>query len=248
MQIDQLQALIAVLRHGSFLKASQALSRRRGTLKTQVEALEAELGCTLLVRTSRGVHATLDGARFAPRAKALLEDARELAHFMEEVPQASHMRLAIQPGVPPGMFALIAQVLRTRLSGTTLTFQVCSPEEAIRDPEVDLICQFSDALPSGAHRTFVSHRFPIRLLAHPDYLNAMGTPETLEELADHHLLAWTGHRPERASSWPTLNGGVLSRLACGEQQRHPCGAGSGQRWARNRPGGRCGTGARRHTG
>ena len=206
MQIDQLQALLSVLHHGSFLAASQALRKRRGTLKAQVEALEAELGCVLLVRTTRGVHATVDGARFVPRARALLEDAKQLACFMVDAPSDSHMRLAMQPGVPPGMFALVSQVLRTRLTGVSLTFQVCSPEEAIKDPEVDLICQFSDALPGGAHRTFVSHRFPIRLLAHPDYLAANGTPTSVEELSEHQLLAWTGHRPERSSVWPMENG------------------------------------------
>ena len=48
-----LRALIGVAGSGSYTAASRALSTSRMTLRTRVEALEAELGALLLVSSHR---------------------------------------------------------------------------------------------------------------------------------------------------------------------------------------------------
>lgn len=206
MQLNQLEALLGVLEHGSFLAAARALSRRRGTLQAQVEALEDELGHQLLVRSARGAHPTRAGEAFAARARSLLADAEHLRGFLDGPPQLERLRLAVQPGAPPDLFVLMVQVLGVRLPSTRVELVICSPEEAVADPEVDLVAQFRDRLPPGGYRTFVYHRYPIRALASQAYLDARGRPQSVEDLSDHALLAWTGHRPERATSWPRSDG------------------------------------------
>lgn len=206
MQLSQLEALLAVMEHGSFLAAARALDLRRATLQKQIDTLEAEVGTELLVRSSRGAEATRAGQAFAQRARSLLAEAETLRGFLDQGSPVQHLRLALQPGLPPNLFVFMAQVLGVRLPDVRVEFRMCSPEEAIDDPDIDLIGQFSDTLPRGEHRTFVNHHYPIRLLASPGYLDARGRPSSVEDLADHDLLGWTGFRPERSSLWPRLDG------------------------------------------
>lgn len=209
MQLPQLEALLAVIEHGSFLSAARALGRRRATLQSQVGALEEELGAELLVRGPRGAVATRVGQAFAERAGHLLREAEALRAFREGPSPVRHLRIAVQPGLPPGVFVLSVQLLAERLPGVQVDLRVCSTAEALDDPDIDVICQFGDALPQGALRTFVNQRYAIRLLASPAYLDARGRPTSVDDLADHDLLAWTGFRPERAFAWPRLDGATF---------------------------------------
>ena len=65
MQLNQLEALLAVMEQGSFLAAARMLGRRRATLQAQVRALEEEVGVELLLRGPQGVahlvHPSLQG-------------------------------------------------------------------------------------------------------------------------------------------------------------------------------------------
>ncbi len=231
MQLSQLEALLGVMEHGSFLAAAQALNRRRGTLKAQVEALETELGQELVLRSTLGTTATRAGEVFAVRARALLQDAASLRGFLDQGAPVQRLRVAIPPGLPPNLLAFTTEILDARLPGTRLEFVVCSPEEALSDPDVDLIGQFRDVLPLGDHRTFVMQRFPVRLLASPRYLDARGRPSSVEDLAEHDLLAWTGHRPERVGVWRCLDGAtfpVTPAVASNDTHLIRCLAAAGQ--------------------
>lgn len=206
MQLNQLEALLAVLEQGSFAAAARTLGRRRSTLQTQVEALESELGGVLLVRSPHGTTATRAGEAFADRARRLLADAEALRGSLGAHPERQVLRIALQPGVPPNLLVLCNQILAMRMPDCCVEAVVCSPDEAMANPLIDLIWQFCDALPAGGHRTFVTNRYPIRLLASPTYLDARGRPASIDELAQHDLLAWTGHRAERGTLWPRVDG------------------------------------------
>ena len=210
MQLSQLEAFLAVLKHGSLAAAGRALGQARTRLQTQLDQLEEELGHKLLVRGPRGAVATRAGETFAPRARALLTDARSLRHCLDDAPQALRLRIAMEPGLPPSILAMGAQLLRVRLEDTEIEVVVCSAQEGMADPEIDLIWGTGIALPKGAFRTFVVQRVPVRLLASPAYLDARGRPDSVEELAEHDLLAWTGSQRERARLWPRPDGTTFS--------------------------------------
>ncbi len=210
MQLEQLQALVAVLEHGSFLAAARALGRRRGTLKVQVEALEAELGHELLVRSASGAEPTRRGEVLGRHARKVLDEAEALRAIASDGCVVDELHVALQPGMPPSVYVLGVQLLRSMMPEVRLDFVVCSPDEAIEDRNVDLIFLFRDELPRGAFRTLVLARTPIRLLASPQYLDARGRPTCVAALADHDLLTWTGYRADRARYWPLRDGGSLS--------------------------------------
>jgi DNA-binding transcriptional LysR family regulator len=159
------------------------------------------------------------GQAFADRARHLLREAETLRSFREEPHPVKQLRIAVQPGLPPAMFVFAARLLSESLPDVHTEMRICSADEALSDPDIDVVCQFDDTLPYGPHRTFINQRYPVRMLASPDYLDARGRPETVAELADHDLLAWTGYRTARAHSWPLLDGTtfpVAPSFACND--------------------------------
>ena len=72
MELRQLVYFDAVARHGSFTKAAQRLHVAQPAVSAQIRRLEAELGATLLERTTRRVALTHAGELFLARARQVL--------------------------------------------------------------------------------------------------------------------------------------------------------------------------------
>lgn len=74
MNDSQLRAFVEVAACGSFSKAAENLFLSKQALKKQIDALEAELGFSLMLRSSKGILLTPSGERFLQGSKALLND------------------------------------------------------------------------------------------------------------------------------------------------------------------------------
>src|SRR3954465_11426866 len=80
MELRQLEYFAAVARHRHFTRAAEALYVTQPALSQQIRRLEAELGLTLLRRTSKGGELTAAGpALRAPAGAVLAEGARAKA-------------------------------------------------------------------------------------------------------------------------------------------------------------------------
>jgi len=75
--LRQLQYFVAVVENGAFGLAAQALSVSQPSLSKQLATMEEELGLILFERTSRKVTLTATGERLLPRARIILQEARE---------------------------------------------------------------------------------------------------------------------------------------------------------------------------
>ncbi|MGZ3461354.1 MAG: LysR family transcriptional regulator, partial [Archangium sp.] len=73
MNTDQLRAFLQVAREGRLTVAAKQLGVSQPGLSRQLQALEAELGVRLLVRTPGGAVLTDAGERFLPHARRALE-------------------------------------------------------------------------------------------------------------------------------------------------------------------------------
>jgi len=78
MELHQLRCFVAVAEELHFGKAARRLDMMPSALGRQVRMLEDELGTQLLLRTTRHVMLSQDGAVFLDRARSLLEDADQL--------------------------------------------------------------------------------------------------------------------------------------------------------------------------
>jgi DNA-binding transcriptional LysR family regulator len=77
MELDQVDAFVAIVRRGGFTAASEALHRSQPAITRRVQLLERELGAPLFERLHHGVLLTEAGHAFLPHAEALLAAARD---------------------------------------------------------------------------------------------------------------------------------------------------------------------------
>ena len=69
MDLRKLEALVAAVELGSFTKAAQQLGYSQSGLTHMMNALEQEIGFSLLLRDHRGVRLTAQGRRLYPQIR-----------------------------------------------------------------------------------------------------------------------------------------------------------------------------------
>src|SRR3954470_14564986 len=74
MELRQLEYFAAVARHRHFTRAAESLYITQPALSQQIRRLEAELGLTLLRRTSKGVELTAAGEDLLRHAERVLAE------------------------------------------------------------------------------------------------------------------------------------------------------------------------------
>jgi DNA-binding transcriptional LysR family regulator len=77
MELDQLEAFVAIVRSGGFSRASEALRLSQPAISRRLGLLERELGAPLFERLPRGVVLTDAGQVFLPHAEAILASVRD---------------------------------------------------------------------------------------------------------------------------------------------------------------------------
>ncbi|TKI06592.1 LysR family transcriptional regulator [Martelella alba] len=178
-----------VAREGSFSGAA----RRRGVTPSsvirQIDALEASLGATLFIRSTRSLVLTDIGQALLVRARRILgelEDARrEITDMQDDV--AGSLRIASVPAfgryyVLPVVSRLLARYSRLRIE-LDLTERPIDPVDGRLDAAI-CIGEPGEGGPAAA-RIAVETRM---LCASPSYLARHSAPSSPEELAEHCLL------------------------------------------------------------
>src|SRR5215470_2051372 len=77
MELDHVEAFLAIARSGGFARGSAALHLSQPATSRRIKLLEAELGAPLFDRLGRGVALTEAGRAFLPHAQALLASMRD---------------------------------------------------------------------------------------------------------------------------------------------------------------------------
>ena len=93
--LRRLDAFVAVAEELHFGRAADRLHIAQPALSQQIRQLEADLGLTLLERTTRRVALTPDGAAFLPHARQLSVSAQGVARAAEELRVGARGRLRL---------------------------------------------------------------------------------------------------------------------------------------------------------
>ena len=195
-----LQLFLRVVERGSFSQAARDLGIGQPGVSKQVAALEARLGTTLLVRTSRGLQPT-------PAGEELYEAAVEILRILEEaegrigrrsVSSAGLVRASIPPALGP-------RYIIPRLPAFLAAFPDLQVELLVSERHVDLVRDGIDvALRVGhfADSSLLARRIGslrTRTVATPSYLARHGRPEDPLQLHRHSLL--TVRLQDAPSAW-----------------------------------------------
>jgi DNA-binding transcriptional LysR family regulator len=208
-RLQQLTAFVRTTESGSFSRAARELGLTQPSISRIVSELEARLGVTLLLRSTRRVTPTDAGLVFLERAKQVLldlESAEGAARGIDSLRGLIRVALPVTFGVRevvPRLPSFLERHPELRL------------ELVMSDDRQDLIAEGADVAIRlgelgdsgfGARRLIELRRY---VVAAPGYLAARGIPVTPTELPSHDLIVGPGVASR--SGWAfTRDGAAIS--------------------------------------
>ena len=203
-RLQQLNVFIRPAETGSFSRAARELGLSQPSVSRIIGELEARLGISLLLRTTRRITLTNAGTPFLDRAREILaglEDAEDAARGQDSL--RGLIRLALP--VIYGTREVIPRLAEFLAAHPLLRFEM-----TIADERQDLIAEGADVAirlgrlqdsAFGARKLGVLERL---VVASPAYLQSRGRPRTPSDLTTHDCII--GPRGFGQSSWTFRKG------------------------------------------
>lgn len=195
-------ALVAELM--SFSKAAEALKVPKATVSTRISQLEAHLQVKLLLRTTRRLSLTDDGAAYLERARRLLQDLYDLEARVTGDVAAPRGRLRIDVPAAAGR-----HVLGPHLPDFFRLYPGITLDIGSSDRPVDLITEGVDCVIRGGtvhDEQLVARKlgkFEVITCASPAYLQQHGIPQSPADLSgsSHHAVNFFSAKTGRTFSF-----------------------------------------------
>ena len=189
-RLKTLRTFMAVAEHASFAEAGRKLGMSPTTVTRTVAALEASLGVQLLMRTTRSVRLTEEGALFLDRCRAGIA---EIDHAFDDARGGG--------ATPRGTLTVTAPVMFGRIYVLPIVVDMLQlyPDLNVRlllldcvvnliDEGIDIAVRIADLPDSSLHMLKVGEVRRV-LSASPAYLEQHGRPGAQSELRAHQLIA-----------------------------------------------------------
>lgn len=192
-RLQELQVFVRAAESGSFSRAARELSLSQPSVSRIIGELEARLGVTLLMRTTRRITVTDAGALFLDRAREILsqvEDAEDAARGLDSLRGTIRLAIPIVYGT---------REIIPRLPKFLETHPLLRVELMVVDARQDLVAEGADLairlgdLDDSAFGARKLATLSTMLVATPGYLAARGTPKTPADLASHDCIAGPGN-------------------------------------------------------
>ena len=212
--IEKTAGLLAFVRSveaGSFSSAARLLGTTPSAVSKSVAKLEARLGARLLQRSTRSLSLTEEGAAYYERVSRLV---RELEEADDSIQGSSLPRGSLRVSAPNDLGRLVI----ARLAGRFIDrFPGIRLELLLTDRNVDLVREGVDVavrvgpLADSALMARSLGSLPFVACAAPSYLEAHGTPATLDDLGRHNCLRYLSSG--RPVDWRFLDGGIAKAVS-----------------------------------
>ncbi len=190
--MDRLQAMrlfTRIVELGSFSRAAEQLDLPRASATQIIKQLETRLGVRLLLRTTRQVSTTLDGAAYYQRCVAILAEIDDAEASFSQAARHPQGKLKVDL---PGSLARLRVI--PALADFYRQYPQITLEIGIGDRYIDLVRDGVDCvLRAGelADSSLVARRLtllPQVTCASAAYLAEYGMPHTLADLAAHRVV------------------------------------------------------------
>ena len=131
MDSKKISAFLTVNRLGSLTGAAEVLNYTQSGMTHMMNALEKELGVTLLRRGRNGVSLTPDGVRLLPKISAFVEAAAALETELDELKgsRSAHIRVGAYSSMAQHWLPEIVRRFRQEVPDTSVELRMASMEE-----------------------------------------------------------------------------------------------------------------------
>jgi DNA-binding transcriptional LysR family regulator len=188
----ELEAVLAVARHGGFRAAATALGMSRSALSATVAGLEARLGVRLFNRTTRSVATTQAGEQFIARIAPAVADIRGALEAVNELRETPSGTLRLNTSVGAAQMIFTPVVLEYLRRYPEMKVDIVTERRLI-----DIVAEGFDAgirlaetvprdmvaVPLGGEQRMV-------VVASPQYLKDHSTPQLPDDLLAHRCVRW----------------------------------------------------------
>lgn len=190
-RFEDMRAFVAVVESGSFTAAADRLDLAKSAVSRRVGALEERLGVQLFRRTTRRVNLTDTGRSFYERGARILADLDEAESAAAQEHGTLRGRLRVALPLTFGVRHMCAPIAEFSRRHPGVDFDL-----DLNDRRVDLVEEGVDLAIRIAHlrdSSLIARRlFEARtvMVASRAYLDTQGSPEKIEDLADHRCLVY----------------------------------------------------------
>lgn len=188
-RLRTLRTFIAVAEYASFAQAARRLHMSPTTVTRTIAALEESLGAPLLVRTTRSVRLTEDGAGFLDRCRAGLAEIDDAFEAVRGVGLAPHGTLTITAPVMFGRLHILPIVIELIQRHPGLNVRLLLLDRVVRLVEegIDVAVRIADLPDSALHMLKIGEVRRV-LSASPAYLQERGEPRRMTDLRRHQII------------------------------------------------------------
>ena len=189
--IHYLKSFNAVVEHGSFTAAAQALNISKPVVSKQVSQLEKELGVQLLVRTTRTLNLTEAGETFAHYANKIIKDLIEAEHAV--MPMQSEPQGTLVISAPQSLaYSFLPKLLpefQKRFPLMQLSVRITGRYVDLIDEGIDVALRVGKMEDSSLKARLIQ-ACSMQVCAAPEYWQSNGIPQHPTELSQYNCLIY----------------------------------------------------------
>ncbi|WP_024303695.1 LysR family transcriptional regulator [Pseudogulbenkiania sp. MAI-1] len=205
----ELKSFVLVAEKGSFAAAAQAERVTPVVMGRRLDSLEGRLGVKLMHRSTRGLHLTDLGEQFLDQARQFLKEFDELESTISAGRNQVRGHLVVSAPAAFGRrhVAPLGQVFQTLYPELKLSFNLTDSVVDLVREGYDMSIRIGEVTdPNYVAVKLASNRRVV--CGTPAYFERHGTPQSLEDLAQHNCLAFNlqGGQPR---GWTFLKDGRL---------------------------------------
>jgi DNA-binding transcriptional LysR family regulator len=190
LRTDDLQVFVLTAELGSLSAAARQLQLSPAVASAALKRLEAQLGCRLLVRSTRSLRLTSEGELYLPHARSALQSLVDGQHLLAGGKAAISGALQLSAPSDFGRNVLLPWLDEFQLQHPRLSLRLLLADrnaDLFRQP-VDVALRYGQPEDSSLVALPVAAANRRVLCASPGYLAAHGAPRSLADLADHNCL------------------------------------------------------------
>src|SRR3954452_7768419 len=237
-RLKQIESFVAVAAKGRLTAAAQAEGVAAAVIGRRIDALEERLGVKLLVRTTRRITLTHEGAAFLEDSQRLLADlaSAEASVSAGGVKASGYLRITSPAGFGRRHVAPLVPRFLSLHPEVSVSLNLSDRVVDIVNEGVDCAVRVGDLPDSSLISVRLADNRRL-CVATPAYLKRAGTPRHPNELARHECLTLSSDASQ-TRGWAFLIDGEVhylrpsGRLDCsdGEVLHAWCSAGLGLAW------------------
>ena len=190
INLNRLSIFAAVIEAGSLTGAAERLGIAKTMVSTHLQRLEAEVGASLLIRTTRRLHVTEAGQAFYESVRHILNATETAVNALSNDTEGLRGNLRIATPIDYGIDVIAPVLVQLRQRHPALTIELLS-----HDSVVDLVAEGIDVairlgrLADSTHRAIRLGGFVKWLVAAPAFIETHGIPATPETASQMDYIA-----------------------------------------------------------